>query len=89
MVAIGVRKLKNRLSFYLNQVKRGRALQVTDRGQKIALIIPMPQTSDEATLWELAKAGRLAWAGGKPAGAPRPLAIRGPSVAQAVIEDRR
>ena len=89
MVAIGVRKLKNRLSFYLNQVKRGRALQVTDRGQKIALIIPMPETREEAALWELAKAGRLAWAGGKPAGARRPIAIRGPSVAQAVLEDRR
>lgn len=89
MVAVGVRKLKNRLSFYLTQVKRGRALQVTERGHKIALIIPIPKAGDEATLWDLAKAGRLAWAGGKPQGARCPVVVKGPSVARAVLEDRR
>jgi len=89
MIAIGIRHLKNRLSFYLKQVERGRAVQVTERGRKVALIIPIPQDAQEAALWELTTAGRVAWAGGKPRGARRPIAVRGPSVARAVLEDRR
>ncbi len=89
MIAIGIRHLKNRLSFYLKQVERGRAVQVTERGRKVALIIPIPQDASEATLWELATSGRAAWAGGKPQGARRPIVVKGPSVAHAVIEDRR
>ena len=89
MIAIGIRHLKNRLSFYLKQVARGRAVQVTERGRNVALIIPIPQDAHEAALWELTAVGRLAWAGGKPQGARRPAAVHGPSVARAVIEDRR
>lgn len=89
MIAIGIRNLKNRLSFYLKQVERGRAVQVTERGRKVALIIPIPQDATETALWELTTVGRIAWAGGKPQGARRPVVMKGPSVARAVIEDRR
>lgn len=89
MIAIGIRHLKNRLSFYLKQVERGQAVQVTERGRKVALIIPIPQDTSAAGLWELTAAGRVAWAGGKPRGARRPITVRGPSVARAVLEDRR
>ena len=80
MITIGIRHLKNRLSFYLKQVERGR---------KVALIIPIPQDASAAGLWELTTAGRVAWAGGKPHGARRPIKVHGPSVARAVLDDRR
>ncbi len=89
MIAIGIRHLKNRLSFYLKQVERGRAVQVTERGRKVALIIPIPQDAHAAALWELTTVGRAAWAGGKPQGARRPVAVKGPSVARTVLDDRR
>lgn len=89
MIAVGIRHLKNRLSFYLKQVERGRAVQVTERGRKVALIIPIPQDASETALWELTTIGRAAWAGGKPQGARYPTVVKGPSVARAVIEDRR
>ena len=89
MIAIGIRHLKNRLSFYLKQVERGRAVQVTERGRKVALIIPIPQDVHAAALWELTTTGRAAWAGGKPSGVRRPVVVKGSSVARAVIEDRR
>ena len=89
MIAIGIRHLKNRLSFYLKHVERGRAVQVTERGRKVALIIPIPQDASAAGLWELTTAGRVAWAGGKPHGARRPITVHGPSVARAVLDDRR
>lgn len=40
MTTVGIRELKLRLSAYLRQVKAGEAVQVTDRGQVVAEIIP-------------------------------------------------
>jgi hypothetical protein len=37
----------------------------------------------------LMRQGIVRWSGGKPRGAPRPPRIKGPTVARAVIEDRR
>ncbi len=89
MRTIGIRELKNRLSYYLGQVKQGRALHVSERGHEIALIIPTPTDSEEEALWRLVRTGRASWAGGKPRGATRSVVLKGPSVARAVIEDRR
>jgi len=38
MQAVGVRELKNRLSHYLAEAKRGEVVLVTDRGQVVAEI---------------------------------------------------
>ena len=89
MGAVGIRDLKNRLSYYLGQVKNGRAIHVSERGHEIALILPAPQDPEEEALWRLVREGRAAWSGGTPKGARRRVPIKGPSVAQAVTEDRR
>lgn len=89
MPTIGIRTLKNRLSYYLAQVKRGRTVQVTDRGHEVALIIPLPHDAEQQALWRLVRSGQASWVGGKPQGARRRITITGPSVAAAVIEDRR
>lgn len=89
MTAIGIRNLKNRLSYYLGQVKKGRTIRVSERGREIALIVPTPNDPEEVTLWRLVRMGRASWSGGKPRGVLRRIKIKGPSVAQAVIEDRR
>ena len=89
MKTVGIRELKNHLSFYLGRVKAGRTLHVADRGHEIAMIIPLPHDPEEEALWQLVRGGMASWAGGKPRGARRKVAIRGPSMARAVIEDRR
>lgn len=89
MRAIGIRELKNRLSYYLAQVKHGRTIHVSERGHQIAIIIPLPIDPDQGALGKLLQSGRASWAGGKPRGATRRMVIKGPSVARAVIEDRR
>ena len=40
MIAVGIRELKNRLSRYLDEVRRGEVVLVTDRGKVIAEIRP-------------------------------------------------
>ena len=89
MAVIGIRELKNRLSYYLGQVKKGRTIHVAERGHQVAIIIPLPRDADEEAVWRLVRSGRASWSGGKPEGSRHPVKVIGPSVAQAVIEDRR
>ena len=39
---VGVRELRQNLSVYLRRVKAGEALEVTDRGTVVALLVPLP-----------------------------------------------
>ncbi|HLG01604.1 MAG TPA: type II toxin-antitoxin system prevent-host-death family antitoxin [Acidimicrobiia bacterium] len=43
MDQVGVRELKQNASRVLERVKQGEALEVTDRGQPVALIVPIPK----------------------------------------------
>jgi len=89
MAAIGVRELKNRLSRYLKRVKAGERLVVTERGEPVAVISPPAVTPADRGIEVMLREGIARWEGGKPRGALRPPRIKGPSVAQAVIEGRR
>ena len=89
MVAVGIRELKNRLSQYLKRVKTGERVVVTDRGQAVAVISSPSVTPADRQIEAMLREGIARWEGGKPQGALRPARIKGPSVAQAVIEDRR
>ena len=60
MKQVGLRELKNRLSEYVRLVRGGERLQVTDRGQVIAeLVPPMSATAHDpaAPLTELERKG--------------------------------
>jgi antitoxin (DNA-binding transcriptional repressor) of toxin-antitoxin stability system len=63
MKTVGIRELKNRLSEYLREVRRGESVLVTDRGEVIAeLSLPGQGTADPAVpaaLSALAKRGLL------------------------------
>ncbi|HEX9668238.1 MAG TPA: type II toxin-antitoxin system prevent-host-death family antitoxin [Thermoanaerobaculia bacterium] len=51
MESVGIRELKNRLSHYLREVRRGEVVQVTDRGEVIAeLRPPEPQNEHQREL---------------------------------------
>lgn len=88
MGAIGVRELKNRLSECLRRVKQGERLVVTERGKPIAVISSMQKPLNRR-IESLIREGLVQWGGGKPQGASRPPKIKGRSVADLVIEDRR
>src|SRR5438309_5195791 len=87
---IGVRELKDKLSATLARVRRGESITVTDRNRPVAIIVPAKTTEDADTVvCTLVKSGRLAWSGGKPTGLENAARVRGPSVSDAVVEDRR
>lgn len=42
MSVVGVRELRQNLSVYLDRVKEGETLRVTEHGQEVALLTPLP-----------------------------------------------
>lgn len=40
---VGIRELRQNLSVHLRKVKQGESLEVTERGQPVALLTPLPE----------------------------------------------
>jgi prevent-host-death family protein len=54
---VGVRELRQNLSVYLARIAQGETLEVTDRGQPVAILAPLPKPS--SVLERLKRDGRL------------------------------
>lgn len=89
MTPVGIRVLKNQLSRYLKRVQAGERMVVTDRGKPVAILSPPVATETDRRIEAMLREGLARWGGGKPMGSRRPPRVKGPSVAQAVIEGRR
>lgn len=55
---VGVRELRQNLSVYLDRVKEGETLEVTEHGHAVALLTPLPRTT-MSTLERLIAEGRV------------------------------
>ena len=89
MITAGIRDLKNKLSYYLREVKKGEKILITDRDQVIATILPVERGEEDSKLLSLVKEGFASWRGGKPSGSHRPVKVKGRTVSEIVLEDRR
>lgn len=56
MRSIGVRELRQNATRYLREVKRGETVEVTERGEPIARLVPIPE---ESTYDRLVAEGRI------------------------------
>jgi len=86
MISVGIRQLKAQLSAYVNQVRHGEEIVVTDRGREVAMVIPVSR--ERAAVMRLSQSERAAWAGGKPHGLTG-IKTRGKPLSATVLEDRR
>lgn len=94
MDRIGVRELRQNASIYLDRVKRGESIEVTERGVPIAILGPLPVTP-RSRVQELIDQGRMtpgrgdldAWLVENPP-TPIPSEHDGPSVAHVLDELR-
>ena len=89
MISVGIKDLKNRLSHYLREVKKGEKILITERDQVIATILPVVRGEEDSGLLSLVKEGFATWKGGKPTGSRHPVKIKGKTVSEIVLEDRR
>jgi prevent-host-death family protein len=86
---VGARELKTRLGGYLQQVRQGRTLVITDRGEPVAELKPLRGVeTEDARLDQLAALGAITRLENRPLAPFRPIRGRGPSVSDAIIEDR-
>ena len=88
-MTVGIRELKNKLSEYLDRVRAGEKLAVTDRGDVIAFVLPATSAPELEGLVRLIREDRASWGGGKPSGLEIPARVKGMPVSEIVIEERR
>ena len=85
---VGIRALKTQLSAYMQQVKAGATVVITERGRPIGRIVPL-SPSVETRVQELVQAGLMAWSGRKLAPLAPVARTRGKrTVADLLLEDR-
>ena len=89
MVSVGVRELKNRLSYYLRLVRDGEQVVVTDRGREVAILARGARDEVRPLLERLRAEGIVAWGGQSKRPLPRPVLASGRPTSDLIIEDRR
>jgi prevent-host-death family protein len=87
---VGARELKTRLGTYLREVRRGRTIVVTDRGEPVAELRPIarPRSGHGAELDRLVALGVLTRSSRAPLTRFRPIRTRGVRLSEAVVEGR-
>ena len=86
---VGARELKTRLGGYLQRVRQGRTIVITDRGQPVAELRPLASAgTEEAVLDRLTAIGAVTRLEHRPLAPFQPIASRGRSLSLAIIEDR-
>jgi prevent-host-death family protein len=87
-VTVGIRELKAQLSKYMQQVKAGATLVITERGKPVGRIVPVG-ASVEARIQELVQVELVAWSGRKVSPIDPVARTRGKrTVADLLLEDR-
>ena len=94
MVTVASRELKNRLGKYLQLVREGEAVRITDRGRPIGCILPLAGSAqhqrDNDALARLLSSGTLRLGAGRMKRRPKPaLMTPGRSTTEMLAEERR
>ncbi len=86
MISVGIKELKTKLSSYVDRVRHGEEVVITEHGKEVALVIPISR--ERKALKSLIEAGKAKWSGGKPEGLAN-VKIKGKPLSKTVIEERR
>jgi prevent-host-death family protein len=93
MSTVGVKALKDRLTHYLRQSKRGEEVVVTERGRPIAVIHPIraaePAVRLDARLARLADQGLITLPVAKTSKKVRKIRIAGRPLSRTILDERR
>jgi len=84
---VGVRELRQNLSIYLDRVKKGEALTVTEHGAAVAILRPLAPASN--TLDRLVAEGRATPPVRSARHLPRPLTVKLEKPLSEILDDLR
>jgi prevent-host-death family protein len=88
MERVGVRELRQNLSVYLRRVRRGEALEVTERGRPVAVLQPLAASDDVFARLE-AKGIPVRRGTGNLADVPPPVKVNLPRPLSEVLDETR
>ena len=83
---VGVRELRQNLSVYLREIENGKSFEVTDRGQPVAMLVPLPKAS--TPLQRLIASGRATTPSGDLLELGAPKGAVSTAASDALIEGR-
>ena len=87
MAEVGIRELRDHLSQFIEQVKAGDEIVVTDRGRAVARLVPV---NGERPIDRLIREGRITPAKRPKQRLPKPIKTQtGSTVSDLLINDRR
>lgn len=86
---VGIRELKARLSAYLQEVKKGRTILITEHGKPVGHITPVVKSVEER-LHDLARGPNYTWSGKKlQAGKPLKINRQGKKMISDIVLENR
>jgi prevent-host-death family protein len=85
MESVGIRELKTHLSRYLEQVKQGKEVLITERGREIAVLAPL--SAEQRWLAAMSHSGKLRGKGGILKGC-RGIHVKGQSMQETLRQER-
>jgi len=86
MISLGIKELKAKLSSYVDKVRHGEEVVITEHGREVALIIPISR--ERRTIKSLVDSGQAKWSGGKPEGLIN-VRMKGRPLSKTILEQRR
>ena len=85
---VGIRDLKTHLSEYIQRVRSGQSIVITDHGKPVGRILPVGMSLDDR-LEMLRKAGLVEWSGKKLRDIRPPANNRGVKLASDIVVELR
>jgi len=84
--AAGIKELKAKFSRYVNRVRYGGQVIITDHSEEVAQIVPISR--ERRVVKSLEESGLAQWSGGKPKGLEG-VTIKGKPLSETILEERQ
>lgn len=81
---VGIRELRQNASKYIERVKAGETLEVTERGRPVAILAPLPRPM--SVIERLVAEGRATPARGRLEDLPPPIKVDDPDISRKIKE---
>ena len=85
MNRVGIKDLKANFSSYVDKVRNGERVVITDHGHEAGIIIPISE--ERKRIIALMKVGKAQWSGNKPTGI-KGIKVKGKAVSETIMEAR-
>lgn len=96
LTEVGIREFRSHMSTYMERVKEGETIVLTDRGKPVGRVVPEPEAAAhepetvEDKIWKMVHEGKASWNGQR--FMPRKPTVKAPpgfSLSDLIIQERQ